>query len=175
MMSIANHKLVTDKEFCHDYEMEGYLPESDFLCSIFDQEISFEGEFGARNLALLITMLDDPIDANRDWATFFLATSDHDSPAIRAALLKAAKDPHFDTRCEALLGLAQRNVEGVEALVLEALNGDYIGELMFEAAQYVAKAELVPALEEIKLFWDDDNSALNFAIECCKTGISARY
>ncbi|MEK6636989.1 MAG: lyase [Pseudomonadota bacterium] len=155
--------------------MEAYLPESDFLCSILNEEVSFESDFGARNLALLITMLDDPIDANRDWATFFLATSDHDSPAIRAALLKAAKDPHFDTRCEALSGLAQRNVEGVEALVLEALNGDHIGELMFEAAQYVAKAELVPALEEIKLFWDDDNSALNFAIECCKTGISARY
>jgi hypothetical protein len=175
MMPTTKHKLVADKEFWHDYVMEGYLPESDFLCSVFNEEVSFEGEFGARNLALLIAMLDDPIDANRDWAAFFLATSDHDSPAIRAALLKAAKDPHFNTRCEALVGLAQRDVEGVETLLLEALNGEYIGDLMFEAAQYVASAELVPALEEIKLFWGHDDFALNRAIECCKTGVSARY
>jgi hypothetical protein len=175
MMLTVEHRLVADKEFWHDYVMEGYLPESDFLCSIFNEEVSFEGDFGARNLALLIAMLDDAIDANRDWAAHFLASCDHDSSAIRAGLFKAANDMHSGTRFEAIRGLAKRNAEGVETLVLDALTGEEVGDVLFEAAGFVASAALLPALESIQLWWELNDDDLKRAIEACKTGISARY
>lgn len=57
-----------------------------------------------------ITLSTDPDDDVRDWACFALA--DHwcelDTPAIREALAARLDDVDFDTRCEALVGLAYR-------------------------------------------------------------------
>ena len=174
-MLTIKHRLVACREFWHDYAMEGYLPESDFLCSIFNEEVSFEGDFGARNLALLIAMLDDAIDANRDWAAHFLASCDHDSPAIRSALLKATNYTHSGTRFEAIRGLAKRNVDGIEMLILDALTGEEVGDVLFEAAGFTASPALIPALEDIQLWWKLNDDDLKRAIESCKTGVSARY
>ena len=155
--------------------MEEYLPESDFLCLVISGEVGFEGEFGDRNLALLTNMLDDVIDSNRDWAAHFLAHCDDDSSAIRAGLLKAAKDPHFGTQFGGMLGLAMRKVEGVETLILQALEGEGVGDVLFDAARFVGSAALLPALEEIQLWWDLDDWCLKQAIESCKAGVGAQY
>ena len=62
----------------------------------------------ARVTATLVTLSNDRDADVRDWATFSLASSDIDTPEVRAALWDRVNDRHFDTRIEALRGLARR-------------------------------------------------------------------
>jgi HEAT repeat protein len=65
----------------------------------------------AAALSFLTTDIDDDV---RDWATFGLAElTDADDERVRQALLARAKDTAYETRVEAIVGLARRQDERV--------------------------------------------------------------
>lgn len=115
----------------------------------------------------------------RDWATFGLGTlMEADTPEIREALLERAEDSDFETRGEALLGLAKRGAPGALGLVIDALEAEVVGALAIEAAWElgsagVADAELWSALVALASWWDVNEDLLAQAISACEPGSSA--
>jgi HEAT repeat protein len=74
-----------------------------------------------RVTATLLMLSDDKAPAVRDWATYGLASSDVDTEHVRAALWRRTKDRSYDTRIEALRGLARRRDPTAHELLRKAV------------------------------------------------------
>ena len=117
----------------------------------------------------LISLSNDSCEHVRDWATFALGTLlEIDTKQIRDALVDRLGDPDFDTRGEALVGLAQRKDERVIVALKAELKSDCIGCLAIEAAERIAAKELYPLLVDLRGWWDIDIDLLERAIEASK-------
>ena len=104
--------------------------------------------------ATLIDLSRDPVADVRDWACFSLASSDEDSPPIRAALWDRVRDRHYDTRIEALRGLALRRDGGVRGPLRDAVQaigtdrlGTWVIDDLLDYAKRVGDRKLVKALQ----------------------------
>ncbi len=74
----------------------------------------------------------------RDWATFGLGSQiDLDNPVIRSTLWKRVSDRHFDTRMEAIVGLAKRQDLSIRKVIETEINNNNNSELIFEALEYL--------------------------------------
>ena len=125
-------------------------------------------DLDAWDVGTLIEWSQDANDEVRDWATFALAVGSNGSGAVRTALLARVNDPDFDTRSEALVGLARRRDEaGLEPLK-SALQGEAVSTLMVEAAGYYANRELIGPLEALTPWWDVDQELLREALKRCR-------
>lgn len=80
----------------------------------------------------------DTDDVVRDWATFGLANSRATDEATIAALIARSDDSDYDTRCEAILGLARRHHPRAQALVDRELARTRVGALIEEARDILA-------------------------------------
>lgn len=83
------------------------------------------GSFGAVAAAqtCLLTLMRDPDEDVRDWATFGLGLmSDADSAEIRDAFVAGLDDPFIDVRVEAMAGLAKRRDPRVVAPLIRQLD-----------------------------------------------------
>ena len=154
--------------------MDRYLPSSDFLNSVLEDEVTFsESQFGRANLARLLSLVTDADLSNRDWATFLISGLPEDSPEIRRALLTASEDVDADVRDEAIVGLARRDRETALAL-LRPLLSEQLGIVVLEAATILGEPSLVPALKEIET-WEGGNQKfrdkLALAIAACEAGV----
>jgi hypothetical protein len=107
---------------------------------------------------------------NRDWATFYVALSVHNSAKITRKLLKNVFDDDRDTSAEAILGLARRNHPDACKLVKFRLSAKKIGILDIKAAGYVANINLLKPLKRIQKWWDVDRDYLAAAIRACENG-----
>lgn len=155
--------------------MERYRPKSDFLVMLIDDEIPLTGSAMAQaNLERLIELTADADDSNRDWATMMLVHSGIDTPSARIALRRAGDDPHIDTRCEALLGLAVLEPAFALPRVREMLEGETVYSLTIEAAALLADPTLIPVLEALAEGWagdeDEFEEELKRALAACRTG-----
>ena len=88
---------------------------------------------GTASLEALRQLSRDVDDDVRDWATFGLAESDATDPETVEALFQRTSDSHYDTRCEAILGLATRHDPRAQALVDRELARPMVGGLIREA------------------------------------------
>jgi HEAT repeat protein len=154
---------------------ERYLPASDFLCMIFDDEIPLTGsEFAEKNLQRLIEFTRDEDASNRDWATLFLAqVAEYDGlrrPEILAALLTAAEDADQSVRAEAILGLAKIKHEKALSLVGRELKRLNATMPIFEAAELLADPTLIKDLEDFQDESDEPfvDEAAKRALEICR-------
>jgi HEAT repeat protein len=116
----------------------------------------------------LICLTDDTDTSVRDWATFALAYLAEDSPEIRTALWARVEDPDYDTRCEALVGLASRHELAVTLKVAEELGAESVGRLVVEAAKNLAEPALLESLQALEAWWDVDPELLKQAIQACR-------
>jgi HEAT repeat protein len=103
--------------------------------------------------ATLIRLSSDHVAAIRDWACFSLASSEADTPEIRAALWRRVKDRHYDTRIEALRGLARRRDDKVREELREAVMaigphrlGSWVVDDLVDFASSVGDRTLVDVL-----------------------------
>jgi HEAT repeat protein len=107
-----------------------------------------------RVTATLIGLSRDPVAVVRDWACFSLASSADDSPDIRAALWVRVRDRHYDTRIEALRGLALRRdasarrplCDAVQAIGSDRL-GSWVMDDLLDYAKWVRDRQLIKALQ----------------------------
>lgn len=135
-----------------------YLPTSPFLMSLRDGEVPLPGdepeegetssqydELREANLQVLIRATREGDATNRDWAAFFLAQIDVDTPAVRAALVEASSYADDDASHEALWGLARRDTGHALPLVLAALRTG-VSVPLAEAAELCADPSLLADL-----------------------------
>ena len=132
--------------------------------------LGIAGSEDKRAIRTLIALTNDPEARVRDWATFALGTqTEWDSPELRAALRARLTDPDNITRGEALKGLASRRDPGVLDAIIAELTGPDPHEYAVEAADILADARLVPALERL-LPRGDAKDWLTSVIEECRAG-----
>jgi len=133
------------------------------------------GQVAAGVVATLVELSRDSHDDVRSWATFALGwLSEVDSPEVDGdgvgeALFERLGDPHAETRCEALVGLARRHDPRVLEPLLAELTAEEVGALAVEAAYEIASPTLLPALQELESWWDVDPRLLAEAIERSQT------
>jgi HEAT repeat protein len=121
-------------------------------------------------ISALIELSNDEEEDIRDWATFALGSQiSADTAEIRNALFARTSDPNDDARCEAFVGLANRNDErAIEPLLHELSSGNVSG-LAVEAAEALGDPRLYPALVALKSQLNDspDSQALENALARC--------
>ena len=107
---------------------------------------------GATGLNTLIELTRDQCTRVRTWATFAFRSGleELDSPEIRDALLARTDDEDSEVRGEALIGLAQRNDPRVIEKIRRELEQPLEGDWVFEAADLMADASLLPLLESAR-------------------------
>jgi HEAT repeat protein len=98
------------------------------LAKHLDRDVRFGATFGLLcidspiAIKSLIKLSSDKVNKVRDWATFGLGSQhEKDNPAIRKALKARLNDKHYETRLEAIAGLAQRKDPTAKAIVLKWL------------------------------------------------------
>jgi HEAT repeat protein len=124
----------------------------------------------------LLELSRDADDDVRDWATFGLGTqlgptdpenrteeSFVDTPALRDALAARLDDPHLDTRCEAVVGLAMRRDPRALSVLKQEIAKGPEAPLYLEAARWLAAPELCEGLR--KLAASEDQSSVAFWME----------
>lgn len=131
--------------------------------------LALTGHEDRRTLDALIQLTSDECAHVRDWATFGIGTlSELDTPEIREALFARLSDPDFDTRGEALIGLAQRRDSRVISALKQELASGCVGSLAVEAASLMPSPELYPELIELQEWWDVSPYELEKAIDVCR-------
>jgi hypothetical protein len=106
--------------------------------------------------AIELTTADDP--RLRDWACFVLGQLwlEVDTPELRAALTARLDDTDHDTRCEALIGLANRRSASILPRVIAALSrdDDSVWRLEMLAAGTLGDPALHPLVLRHQEGWD---------------------
>jgi HEAT repeats len=130
--------------------------------------LALSGYDDKRATDTLIRLTEDPDSNVSDWATFELGTlAVADSPAIRDALASRLTDGDFDTRGEALVGLARRLDQRVVLPLIRELGSDRVGQLAVEAAELIGDPQLLPALQKLSEWWDVNSKLVQRAIAAC--------
>ncbi|MBO0685145.1 MAG: HEAT repeat domain-containing protein [Candidatus Dormibacteraeota bacterium] len=128
-------------------------------------ELAMSEDLRPAGLAALIRLSADPDGSVRDWATFALAELDSSLPQVREALWARVEDPHYNTRSEALAGLAASGDREVVDRVRAELESDYVGRLIVQAAVDLGDRRLLGALQALRGWWDVDLPLLERAIQ----------
>ena len=154
---------------------ERYEPASDFLKRVIAEEVPLSGSAAANtNMEKLVALTRDEDTSNRDWATMLLGSQDGDTPAIRAALLSAARDECASVRAEALAGIARRDKALALPLVAQALRGETASMAVFEAAELIADPALIDLLRPWAAASGDEwlDQLARDALAACEKGTS---
>ncbi len=105
---------------------------------------------GIENLKAINVLIDftkDKASSIRNWATFGIGNLiDSDNTDIRNALWDRVNDNDFETKSEAIVGLANRKDKRIKDIIISELeNGDY-GTLLFEAILTIKDKDFLPLL-----------------------------
>jgi HEAT repeat protein len=108
----------------------------------------------------LIRLSRDPDEDVRDWACFALGVglSGVDTQALRDALAERIADPHVDTRCEALRGLARRRDARALPVVRQRLAGPDVWLDAIRAAGALGDVSLHTPLRARLDGWGDQDA-----------------
>ncbi len=146
-----------------------YLPASDFLVSVMNEEVVFDdSEFGQANLRLLIAMTKDADRSNRDWAAMLLGHNGPVTREVRDALVVAADDPDQYVRGEAIHQLVDRDAATALQLVRRELAADNVCIAIFNAAEELADPSLVEPLRRFQ-----EPSGDSFVDQCAIDALKA--
>ena len=117
--------------------------------------LALTGYDDQRAVDALIELSHDQDAHVRDWATFALGQQiDLDTSVIRETLADRLNDTDYDTRCEAIIGLAKRRDHRVIPIISKELASDWVGCSVVEAAAMIPDPHFYPqliALREVAL------------------------
>ena len=118
---------------------------------------------------MLIELSTDLETKVRDWATFGLGDETRDDlPEIREALAARLGDKDFETRSEAVLGLAQRKDLRVVAAIQKELESDSIGTLILQAIEEMPHRSFIQPLERW-LATNPGDEEISTALKACNS------
>jgi HEAT repeat protein len=116
----------------------------------------------------LIELSHDDDARVRDWATFGLGSMlDWDTPVLREALFERLSDTDYDTRHEAIVGLAKRKDFRVAPVISKELASNCVERLVIEAILAIPSPEFYSQLIALKEWWDVDHELLDEVIKAC--------
>ena len=85
----------------------------------------------------------------RNWSTFGIGTQvEVDSEEIREALWKRVKDSNFETKSEAIYGLAKRKDYRIKSIIMSELKNESYGTLILESTVLLNDSDLRDQLKE---------------------------
>lgn len=97
----------------------------------------------------LIQFTDSKNSDIRNWSTFGIGTQvEIDNEEIRDALWKRVNDSNFETKSEAIYGLAKRKDNRVKNIIMSELKSDNYGTLILEATALLKDTELAVQLKK---------------------------
>jgi len=107
----------------------------------------------------LIFLMSDRESSIRDWATFGIGSLIQiDNPKINKALWARVLDKHEETRSEAILGLAIRGDKNIKEVIIQEMEEEDCGSLLFEAASELGDKSIQQPLEKLyKRYIKDKN------------------
>jgi len=98
----------------------------------------------------LIALSIDKSTRIRDWATFGLGTQcNRNTKAIKTALWQRVNDADYNTRYEAIVGLANRNQTEIKPIITEELAREDVMSMLFDAITALRATEYLPQLKKI--------------------------
>ena len=123
---------------------------------------------------VLVKLSEDQDSANRDWATFYIGESNRNNKKIREALWRRVKDRHFNTRLEAIMGLAKRNDERIKDVIKDEIKKGHSTAGLFDAILALNDVQFLPLLQnELESVRDsNDDSYWKLCLEQCIAGLS---
>ncbi|QIL02607.1 lyase [Sphingomonas sinipercae] len=156
------------------WDDEPYLPASEFLVSIMNEEVVLDdSEFGRANLSLLIGMTKDQDRSNRDYAAMLLGHHGPPTVEVRNALREAAEDEDVYVRGEAIQALVERDRQVAISLVTRELARKTACYAIFQAAADLAETSLAPLLEPFaakRTGTSHIDSQIDDALAACRKG-----
>jgi HEAT repeat protein len=147
--------------------------------------LALTGYEDQRAVDTLIELSHDQDAHVRDWATFALGQQiAFDTPVIRETLADRLTDSDYETRCEAIMGLALRGDRRVIPSISKELVSDSVGCSVVEAAAIIPDPDFYPlllGLRDIALQESSDASndstkmwqiaKIDEAIEACRPSV----
>ncbi len=124
---------------------------------------ALSGIENSKSINVLINLTKDKNSSIRNWATFGIGNLiETDNNDIRNALWNRVKDKDFETKSEAIVGLANRRDKRIKDIILSELkNGDY-GTLLLESILKLNDKEFLPLLNEnLKIAKNDEDDIKN--------------
>ena len=119
-------------------------------------------------VAGLMELMRDPVAHVRDWATFGLGSLlTVDTPEIRQCLMEHITDLDDNTRCEAIVGLAERRDRRVLPALRKELQSESVQPIVVEAAELLGDPQLHADLLALQTRWGLDDQQLANAIAAC--------
>ena len=114
-----------------------------------------------RAIDILIKLSADHLSTHRDWATFYIGESQFDNQKLREALWERVKDRHYNTKLEAIMGLAKRkDPKIIDIIKTELVKGRSTAGL-FDAIMDLEDVQFLPLLlkerEQAKNYQSADN------------------
>ncbi|WP_299887152.1 hypothetical protein [uncultured Lacinutrix sp.] len=117
----------------------------------------------SKAINVLIIFMKDKVSSIRNWATFGIGSLiESDNKEIRNALWNRVTDNHFETKSEAIVGLANRKDKQIKNIIISELKkGDY-GTLLFEAILTIKDKDFLPLLNSnLEIAKKDKNDIKN--------------
>jgi HEAT repeat protein len=129
-----------------------------------------EGEAATLETAqILIRLMGDEMADIRDWATFALGSRlEIDSPEVRSALASRLDDEDFETRWEAIVGLALRKDPRASEPIRQGLRSESVPLLALDAAAALADRGFLADVTRLRDEWQESEPRLEAAIEACR-------
>lgn len=108
---------------------------------------ALSGIENSKAINVLISFTKDKASSIRNWATFGIGNLiETDNIDIRNALWNRVNDDDFETKSEAIVGLANRKDKRIKNIIISELeNGDY-GTFLFEAILTIKDKDFLPLL-----------------------------
>jgi hypothetical protein len=124
----------------------------------------------------LIHLTNDKVSHIRDWATFGIGTQiQKDNKNIRNALWARINDKDFDTRYEAIVGLANRKDKNILDIIKNEFEKPNFEAALFEAISAIKAKEYLPKLKTLlKKSKNDENvnDSWKIKLENCITELN---
>jgi len=139
-----NNEELTDKQISKLLEFKNIKTES--LKHALISALS--GIENMNAIEALIHFSEDKSSSIRNWATFGIGSLiELDNTEIRNALWNRVRDHDFDTKSEAIVGLANRKDKRVKQIIMNELENESYGTLLLEAIVTINDQDFLPLLD----------------------------